>query len=316
MLAPIVLFAYNRPLHTRNILDSLSNNLEAINSDLIIYCDGAKKEAKADQIEKIEQVRLIAKNENRFKSVSVIEQKSNKGLANSIIDGVTEVVNKYGKLIVLEDDLITSPYFLKFMNDALDIYFEDEKVISIGSCNYFANDEKISSTLFMPVVDCLGWATWQNRWQLFEPDSEKLLREIQENNIAQKFNLYGCFNFTGMLKQQIDGKVNSWAIRWTATSFLHNKLTLYPNPSLTQHIASYDATHASNLNIKPRIATYLIDIKKEKSIVKVSNYKLSLKGYFIYFENRFVFKFLKNIYLLYIWFKHRKQIIRENGLEN
>jgi GT2 family glycosyltransferase len=164
MLAPIVLFTFNRPWHTQQTLDALAKNEEAKNSLLIIYCDGAKKDAKADEVEKIEQVRLIAKNENRFKSVSLIVQKSNKGLANSIIDGVTEVVNKYGKVIVLEDDLVTSPLFLKFMNRALNYYSEKNQVACITGYVYPLKNVNNNEAFFIKGADCWSWATWKNKW--------------------------------------------------------------------------------------------------------------------------------------------------------
>jgi hypothetical protein len=314
MLAPIVLFAYNRPIHTQNALDALSKNKQAKDSMLYVFCDGPKINATTEQLKNIEIVRLIARQESRFKSLTVIEQPSNKGLANSIIDGVTEIVNKHDKIIVLEDDLITSPHFLKFMNEALEMYEDEEKIISIGSCNYFANDVSLPSTLLLPIVDCLGWATWKNRWVLFDNDSIKLKNLLIKEKLVNKFNFYGSYNFMAMLDQQITGNVDSWAVRWTAVACLNDKLTLYPNPSLTHHINSLEGTHASALDIKPPMSLVEIKMDKKELSVNYKHYVLLMKGLFFYFEKRKLFKFLKKTYIILKSTILRFKIQKENKL--
>lgn len=240
-LAPIVLFAYKRPQHTLQTLQHLSNNFYANESTLFVFCDGAKKDASAEDLKEIAEVRSIVKSKLWCKEVKVIENHENKGLANSVIDGVTKVVNEHGKVIVLEDDLVSSTYFLKFMNDALNMYQTNEKVLSIGACNFFARDENTPETFFVPIPDCWGWATWKDRWQLFEEDGSKLLRQLSDKNLLNEFNLQGAYNYQQMLEDQIEGKNNSWAIRWQALAYLTGKLSLYPKYAQT-HNVGFDST--------------------------------------------------------------------------
>lgn len=250
MLSPVVLFVYNRPKHTSQILNSLALNAESIDTILYIYCDGPKNEASEEMLLKIAETRKTAKNENRFKSVIIIEQLNNKGLASSVIDGVTEIINKHETVIVLEDDLILSPYFLSFMNDSLNRYKNHDNVGQIGACNFFACGNQYPSSFFTPIPDSWGWATWKKKWDYFNPNPEILMQEIVDKDLVHKFNVYGSYPMMDMLQSQIEGKVSSWAIRWQAVCVLNNWYTLYPNPSLTNHIESLDATHA-NFNILP-----------------------------------------------------------------
>jgi hypothetical protein len=235
-LAPIVLFVYNRPWHAEQTLNALNKNDLAEQSILYIYADGAKPNATDDQLEKIKQVRDVIRSKQWCKEINIIESDKNKGLANSIIDGVTNVVNKHGKIIVLEDDIITSPYFLKYMNDGLDIYDNEEKVISIHAYQYPISSNGLPITFFMRGADCQGWATWDSRWSLFEKDADKLLKYIIENNLQYEFDINGSYPYTQMLKSQIEKKVDSWAIRWYASAFIINKYTLYPNVSIIFNI--------------------------------------------------------------------------------
>lgn len=250
MLAPIAIFAYSRPKHFKNVLDSLFNNEEAKDSELYIFCDGAKQNCTEETLAKIKEVREIAKTENRFKKVTVIVQDANKGLANSIITGVTQVVNQHGTVIVLEDDLIVSPYFLSFMNDGLTRYQKNQDVAEIGACNFFACGEKFPNYFVSPMAETWGWATWKDRWEKFSSDSVSLYKELESNNLMHKFNAYGAYDMQGMLKDQIFGKVDSWAIRWQAVMVLNDMYCLHSNPSHAHHVESFEATHAS-VNITP-----------------------------------------------------------------
>ena len=175
-LAPIVLFVYNRLDHTIETINALKNNYLAEKSILYIYSDAPKK--KKD-IESVSAVRNYINKTIGFKKTVIIERKNNWGLANSIIDGVTTIVNKYDKIIVLEDDLVTSPYFLNFMNEGLDIYSEDEDVASLHGYLYPLKNS-IPSSFFIKGTDCWGWATWQRAWEIFEKDGSKLLNELNK----------------------------------------------------------------------------------------------------------------------------------------
>lgn len=253
-LAPIVLFTYKRPLHTQQVLDSLAKNAESKKSILYIYCDGIKANAAEEDLAKIDEVRAIVKKEKRFKEVITIFEEQNKGLENSVIDGVTSVVNSHGKVIVLEDDLVVSPFFLSYMNDSLERYENNLAVGQIGACNFFACGKNYPDNFFVPLPDCWGWATWKNRWDFFNPDINKLLHELNKSkDRIYTFNAYGASDFMGMLHDQIQTKSTSWDVRWQAVCVLKGWLTLYPNPSMTNHIESKEATHV-NKNITPPIA--------------------------------------------------------------
>lgn len=230
-LAPIILFVYNRAEHTRKTLEALQKNNFAKESELFIFSDGPKNEEAEG---KVKEVRKYIKTISGFKNVEIIERSKNMGLANSIILGVTETVNKYGRVIVLEDDLATSPYFLEYMNGALDLYEEEDRVISIHGYIYPIK-KNLPETFFLKNPSCWGWATWKRGWKLFEPGGKKLLVELERKNLIKEFDFGGTYNFSGMLKRQMEGKNDSWAICWYASAFLRNKLTLYPGRSLVNN---------------------------------------------------------------------------------
>lgn len=249
-LAPIVLFVYNRPKNLENTLKSLGANELAKESTLYIFSDGAKENASTKDIAGIKAVRDLIKSKKWCKEVHIIESEKNLGCAPSIIGGVTEVVNKHGKVIVLEDDLVLSPFFLDYMNGALQNYEHDKQVASVGSCNYYACGDRFPSTFFVPYPDCWGWATWADRWASFEFDAEKLMTELKARNLIDKFNSYGAYNMESLLKAQMDSKVSAWDIQWTATCVLNDWLVVYPNPSVSQHVFIEDSTHAA-INVLP-----------------------------------------------------------------
>jgi hypothetical protein len=230
--APILLFTFNRLWHTQQTIDALSKNLLANESKLIVFSDGPRNETDKPVIEQIRNFLLTVRG---FQSVEVIQSLSNKGLSKSITEGVKQALEKYESVIVLEDDLVTSPYFLSYMNQGLRLYAEDDKVISIHGYLYPVDGE-LPSSFFIRGADCWGWATWRRGWELFEADGKKLLRDLRDKNLVQAFDFNGAFPFTKMLEDQISGKNNSWAIRWAASAFLKDKLTLYPGVSFVKNI--------------------------------------------------------------------------------
>jgi hypothetical protein len=180
-----------------------------------------------------------------FRSVTIIERELNYGLANNIVDGVTQIVAKYKKAIVIEDDLLTSSHFLQFMNEALEKYEDSDEVISIHG--YCLPIEYPGEVFFLKGADCWGWATWERGWQLFDPDGMHLMKQLREKNSLYEFDMEGSYDYSGMLQKQIDGEINSWAILWYASAFIHNKLTLYPGRSLIVNIGTdRSGTHAQN----------------------------------------------------------------------
>jgi len=258
-LSPLVLFVYNRPEHTRQTVEALKNNYLAQASSLIIFSDAAKDE---DDKIKVNEVRRYLKTIGGFKNIKIKERDKNYGLAKSIISGVTEIVNNYGKIIVLEDDLITSPYFLKYMNDALDFYKDNQAVISISGYAYPVKTE-LPETFFLKGADCWGWATWKRGWDLFETNGKKLLGEIVNKKLSREFDYDNAYPYTKMLKDQIGGLVDSWAIRWHASAFINNKLTLYPGKSLVENIGFDNSGTNSSSSNKYNSPLYSEEIKIE-----------------------------------------------------
>lgn len=264
-IAPVVLFVYSRVKHTRRTIDALRDNYFADSTDLIIYSD----HQKCNKAEKgVCEVRNYIKNVTGFKSVKIIYRPFNYGLSKSIIAGVTETLAIYDRVIVLEDDLVTSRYFLTYMNQGLDLYANSEKVISIhGYC--FPSEKALGETFFLPGADCWGWATWKKSWEVFEPDGRVLLRRLRKNNLTREFDLLNSYPFTKMLNSQVAGLIDSWAIRWYASAFLEKKLTLYPGQSLVKNIGNDQSGIHS-------IATDIFDVKLATKPVHVGNIRIEV----------------------------------------
>ena len=230
-LAPILLFVYNRPEHVRRSIESLLRNELAAQSELFIYADAAKDETAESAVA---EVRQYIKGIKGFKSVHITERERNWGLANNVIDGVTTLVNQYGRVIVLEDDLIVAPYFLQFMNDALETYKDSQEVGHIQACD-FTHDPSLPDTFLIKWTGSWGWATWDRAWKNFNPNGKELLRQLEERKLTRTFDFNGNYRFTRMLRRQIEGKNNSWAIRWNASLFLADILSLNVGRSLVQN---------------------------------------------------------------------------------
>jgi hypothetical protein len=244
--APVVLFAYRRPDHLRRALDSLAANSGADQTQVSIYCDGAKSAADGEAVEQVREIARHANNLGTFASVSVIERDHNMGLANSVISGVTETLGGHDRVIVMEDDLVVSPDFLDYMNQALELYANNEEVISIHGFMYSV-PPVLPQTVFLRGADCWGWATWRRGWELFEPDAQNLLTELDKSPDRLQFDFDGAFPYRQMLKDQAAGTIDSWAVRWYASAFLANKLTLYPGQSLVENIGQEGSgTHSES----------------------------------------------------------------------
>ncbi len=230
--APILLFVYNRPEHVRQCILSLQKNELAAESLLFIYSDAAKTPESQDGVEQTR--RFIRSINSGFASVSIIEREQNWGLARNIIDGVTTQVNRFGKVIVMEDDLIAAPYFLQFMNDALETYKDEPRIGHIQGCD-FTQDTSLPDSFLIKWTGSWGWATWDRAWRLFNPDGKELLRQLEERNLTYRFDFNGTYGYTRMLRRQIEGKNNSWAIRWNASLFLADVLSLNAGHSLIRN---------------------------------------------------------------------------------
>lgn len=238
-LAPIALFVYNRPVHTERTLNALFENKLADQSTLYIFCDGRKNDETVAGIEQIEAVREICRKKKWAKEVNIIEKPNNLGLASSIINGVTEIIEKFGKIIVLEDDLVTSQGFLQYMNDALNFYALQEKIMHISGYWFPVEDSenRLPETFFYRCSSCWGWATWQRAWQKLEKDTQLLIENINKiPNGYGTFNIDNTYSYIGQLEANISGKMSTWAVKWYASIFLNNGLCLHPNRSLVSNI--------------------------------------------------------------------------------
>lgn len=232
MCAPIVLFVYNRPTHTRQTVEALQKNALSTDSDLIIFSDAPKKPEAA---EAVREVRQYIHQIEGFKSITIVERENNIGLARSIIDGVTKVVNMYGRIIVLEDDLVTSPYFLNFMNMALETYQDDDKVMHISGYMFPIDNTGMPETFFSRTASCWGWATWNRAWRHFEKNPKRLLSEYTEQTIHH-FNMDGSYNFWAQVEQNDRGLIDTWAVFWYASVFQKGGLCLHPKFSMVCNI--------------------------------------------------------------------------------
>ena len=241
-LAPIVLFVFNRPEHTLRTLQALQNNTLASQSTLHIFADGPKEGASVSLLERVNDVRRIITSEQWCGEVVIHESNENKGLYRSVRDGVTEILEKDGRVIVMEDDLVTSPAFLSYMNDALKFYADRKSVFSISGYNYPANRMPIPEDYQYDTYVSLrnaswGWATWKDRWA--QVDWDVKVYEIVKNTPAMKeaLNRMGDDEFE-MLQMQQEGVLNIWSIQFTMAHFINHAIAIYPITSYVHNIGN------------------------------------------------------------------------------
>jgi hypothetical protein len=298
-LAPIVLFVYNRPDHTNETLQALQKNTLSQDSELFIYADAAKNETAQRQVD---EVREVIYGISGFKKVTVIQQEKNIGLANSIIGGVSEIVKKYGKIIVIEDDLVTSPYFLKFMNSALDFYAEKKGVWHISGWNYPIETAGLADTFLWRTMNCWGWATWNDRWGKFEKNTDRLIDSFNSEQI-KSFNLDGYENFWGQVLANKEGRINTWAIYWYASIFNNNGLCLNPSETFVSNIGldgsgvhcGVNASYVANLNGKNNIKFETILEENGLVLERIQLfYKKMKKSLFVRIVNKIARVVIKN----------------------
>jgi hypothetical protein len=247
-LAPIILFVYNRPEETEKTLNALRQNFLAKDSDLYIFSDAAKDKLSE---QKVREVRQIIHSREGFKSITIIEAEKNKGLANSVIDGVTNVIKKHRKAIVLEDDLISSPNFLLFMNQALDIYENNKQIISISGLTFQVDIPKDYEydVYFTHRMSSYGWGTWFDRWESIDWE----VKDYDSFRWNWKKNLQfmrGGEDLPRMLVAYMKGKINSWAIRFAYHQYKTGTYTVYPTVSKVDNIGFDSAgTHTTRKKI-------------------------------------------------------------------
>ncbi|WP_069659634.1 glycosyltransferase family 2 protein [Arcticibacter eurypsychrophilus] len=234
--APIALFVYNRPDHARRTITFLQKNFLADESRLFIFSDGARD---GDE-ENVKAVRDLIKSVDGFKSVEVINRDKNFGLANSVIDGVNRLTHQYGKVIVFEDDVITSPYTIQYFNEGLTKYQGVEQVMHITAFMYPLKVNNLPETFLLRIASSQAWATWDRAWKKFEPNIDTIISKFDASSKYQ-FQLEGSMNFWKHVMEFKHGRNNSWAIRWYSSVFLNKGLSLNPAVSLIENIG-HDGT--------------------------------------------------------------------------
>ena len=269
-LAPIALFVYNRPWHTEQTLVALENNELASESTLFIFCDGPKEDSSIENLNNIKKVRNIIKSKKWCKKIFITERNKNIGLASNIVDGINKVINKHGKIIVLEDDLVTSPYFLSYCNEGLKIYKDFQNVYSINGFQFPLKIDYLDSFLSPLATSSWGWATWKDRWSQYKENIE-YKKIIQEHPlIRSRFN-FANYDYATMLDNP-----NSWAIKWYYSVFLMNGLGLFPTKTLVSNIG-FDGSgeHCTTESIVNETAKDKIIITK-KEFIDIDFYALLL----------------------------------------
>ena len=270
-LAPIVYFAYNRPFHARKSLEAIMNNDLADSSSLFIYADGPKENATEEDLEKIKETRKVFREQKWCKEVHIIESDINKGCTNSITDGVTEMLNKFEKLIIIEDDVETSKGFLKFMNEALTLYENDTRVMHISGF-FPPTTVKLPDTFFTILAQVWGWATWRRAWKLNNTNTEDLIQKLYNSDRLDEFNLGGHFYAFESIRTSANVM---WDPKWYASVFLANGLALTPKMSLVRNIghdgSGINCGPSNNFNISAvadEIKVYPIKVIENKKATK------------------------------------------------
>lgn len=232
--APIILFCYNRPEHTQRTVEALLKNKMAKDSELFIFCDGPKLQND----ERVKTVRQYLKTIKGFKSINIFEGKTNKGLSKSVIDGVSKILLKYDKVIVLEDDLLSAPSFLENMNLMLEFYQNKSEIFSVSGYVPPVNKKKYPDDTFVYPRTCSwGWGTWRERWNSVDWEIADFNSFITNKKRRKKFNL-GGIDMTPMLLKQMIGEIDSWAIRFSYSCFIQGKVSVYPILSQVQSIGT------------------------------------------------------------------------------
>lgn len=242
---PIAIFLYNRPDHARQLFDSLLNCSRLEECDVYAFCDGIKKPEHKSGVQAARAV--IHEFKPRLNNAHIIEREQNLGLARSVVNGVTELCEQFGRIIVLEDDFILHPYFLDFMLQSLDRYVDDEQVAQVAGFTFPIDAPEKPDAFFLPLTTSWGWATWQRAWNFFSWDTHTVLETLDADpQLRARFDLDGAYSYTDMMRLAAEGQLDSWAIRWYWHTFSANKFTLYPRQSLVwQNGFDETATHTT-----------------------------------------------------------------------
>ena len=295
-ISPIIIFTYNRLDHLNTLIRSLKKNPLFEKSKVLVFSDGPKNEIDKKKIEKI---RVYLKKKLISRNYEIIERPSNYGLSKNIIDGINHTFKKYDKIIILEDDLEVSPFFLNYMNDALDLYANSKNVSSISGYMYPIEPTKFSSNyFFLKIIESWGWGTWKRAWNNFEKDSLILKKQIDEKKLANQFNFGSGISYYKMLEDNINGLNDSWAVRWYASTFLKNMYTLFPSKSFVKNIGidnsgencNYTTVYDSSINLEYNKLekNNISESFSDRFLIQAFFKKIKYKRYFDNFINKII----------------------------
>jgi GR25 family glycosyltransferase involved in LPS biosynthesis len=312
-IAPIVLFVFNRPNHTKQTVESLTNNLLAKDSDLIIYSDGPRN---IEDEHNVEEVREYIRRIDGFKTLNIIESERNKGLAKSIIFGVSEVIKKYGKCIVLEDDMVFSNNFLSYMNDALSVYENKCDIYSVtgyspnllNKCSY-ENDVFLSKR-----PSSWGWGTWKNRWEEVDWDLKEYNEFKKSKSRRIGFAKLGD-DVNQSLHFQMKGYIDSWAIIWAFHHYINNAYCLYPVLSKLKNIGT-DGSGTHFKSVRNNLRNVIVDSGKSNTkFNKDLMYNEEIENEFISCNHRWsrLKKTVRRIKTIYLDYKNKRKNDKENS---
>jgi len=257
--SPIIIFVYNRLHHLDRLFNSLQRNDLFKKSKVLIFSDGPKNQIDKD---KVDNVRKLLKKILIPKNSEIIENDVNLGLSRNVIGGLNKTFQIYDRAIILEDDLELSPFFLNYMNDALNLYATSENVASISGYMYPIEPKKFSNNyFFLKLIESWGWGTWKRAWNIFENDSLQLKKKIDEKQLTNEFNFESGISYYKMLTDNINGLNDSWAVRWYASTFLKNMNTLFPSKSFVKNIGvDNSGVHCSYTTVYDTLVNF--DYKK------------------------------------------------------
>ena len=290
MISPLAIFAYNRPEYLKKCLNSLKLNKLSCQTITYFFIDYPKLEKDFQNYNKVIQ---IVRDTNIFKKKIIIERKSNFGLKRNILNGIEYVLKKNETIIVLEDDLYLSKYFLDYMNKYLNFFKNSKNIASIHGYCYPIDKKNLNNFFLLRGADCWGWATWRRAWKYYNDDNFLLAKKIKNMKQIDEFNFNNSFNYYDIL---VNRSSSTWAINWYASAFIQNMLTLYPKSPHVKNIGNSGLGTHSNKIDKRFDVSLSKNFKFEKlAITEDINARKKFEQFFKYnFKKKYIF--LKKIY--------------------
>lgn len=239
MPVPVAIFGYNRPAHIDRLLKSLSKCARLDEVEIVYFCDGQREK---DEPKAIAKTRRVVRQWQKRLGGHVVEKPKNHGLARSILEGASALCADFGRVIVLEDDLVLNKGFLDFHLQALDHYADNEKVWQISGFSFRMEPPAVSSAYFLPIISTWGWSTWARAWKQFNPEAISP-EGLEDDAVRRRFDLDDSYPYSQMLRDSLRGQNASWGIRWNWHVFQRQGLTLYPPHSLACN-AGFDSSGA------------------------------------------------------------------------